>query len=70
MIGYQNDARTRDYHPSGYIPQHVNNVKELELLKGQEDKAAIIAAKVGKKKKREMLQTASKLGIAVLNRGK
>ena len=68
--GFIQDARIRFRHPSGYLTERVNNVRELELLSGRKDTAAIIGGAVGTKKRKEIVKKANELGIFVLNRGK
>ena len=68
--GYMQDKSIRYRHPSGYLTALVNNVREVELLSGKKDTAAVIAGTVGVRKRKEIAKKASELGIVILNRGK
>ncbi|MCX6798743.1 MAG: hypothetical protein NTW59_01435 [Candidatus Diapherotrites archaeon] len=67
-IGYGTSREIRGVHPSGYRERLVRNVQELEAM--APEKAAVaarIGAKVGAKKKKEILRKAGELGVFVLN---
>ena len=67
--GYRTSNKIRFVHPSGYRERLVRNIKEItELEKLKESTAARISAKVGRKKKTEMVKKADELKIKVLNR--
>lgn len=66
-IGYGTPKDTRYLHPSGYKDVLVRNLKELENLDPATE-AARLSSSIGKNKKSQMLEKASKLGIKVLNK--
>ena len=65
-IGYRGPKAARYLHPSGYYDKLVHNVNELSLLDPKKD-AARIAATVGKKKRKEIIEKAKSLKLKVLN---
>ncbi len=65
-VGYGNDSDKRNKHPSGFYEAIVNNIKELEMLKGK-NIVARIAGAVGKKKRMEIEKKANELKIRILN---
>lgn len=65
-IGYRGPRAARYLHPSGYYDILVHNVAELSKLDHKRD-AARIAATVGKKKRKEIIDKAMNLKIKVLN---
>jgi large subunit ribosomal protein L32e len=65
-IGYRGPKAARYLHPSGYYDKLVHNVNELSLLDPKKD-AARIAAAVGKKKRKEIIEKAKSLKLKVLN---
>ncbi len=65
-IGYKNDAKRRNLHPSGKEEVRVFNVQEVESLKGR-DVVVRIAGQVGKKKRIEIMKKAEELNLRVLN---
>ncbi|MDD3083897.1 MAG: eL32 family ribosomal protein [Candidatus ainarchaeum sp.] len=65
-IGYRNDKKIRDIHPSGYKEIRVENLKELEKVNVKEN-AIRIGATVGKRKRNEIIKKANEKGIWVLN---
>ena len=65
--GYRTDKAVRGLHPSGYKEVLVHNTSDVEDL--EEDEAAKIASKVGKKKRKDMLETAEENDVKVLNGG-
>jgi len=65
-IGYRSPKAVRGLHPSGYQVVHVANVYELEEV-DKEKEAVIIKHTVGGRKKQQILDTASDLGLKVLN---
>ena len=66
-IGYRTPRDVRYLHPSGYKDILVHNMTELEKL-DPEIEAGRISATVGKRKKIQMLEKASELGIKILNK--
>jgi len=70
-IGYGKPASVRHTHPSGKKEVRVENASQLALVTGAgaaASKFAVrIAAGVGKKKKRELVASAQKAGLTVLN---
>lgn len=63
--GYMASREFKGMHPSGYFEKIVSNKAQLA---GTEKKFALkIAAGVGKRKKKELLLEAQKLGLRVLN---
>jgi len=67
--GYGTPRKIRFLHPSGYKEAYVKNMQDLlNLEKDKESTAARISAKIGKKKKIDMLKKADELKIVVLNR--
>jgi large subunit ribosomal protein L32e len=65
-IGYRGPKAARYLHPSGYYDKLVHNVNELNLLDPKKD-AARIAAGVGKRKRKEIIEKAKDLKLKVLN---
>ncbi|MEM2760102.1 MAG: 50S ribosomal protein L32e [Nitrososphaerales archaeon] len=65
-IGYRGPRVSRYLHPSGYYDKLVHNVNELSNLDSNKD-AARIAATVGKRKRKEIIERAKSLNIKVLN---
>lgn len=66
--GYRTAKAVRARHPSGYYEKIVHNKSELELLvKERERIAARISARVGEKKRSEIIKRANELGIKILN---
>ena len=65
-IGYRGPKAVRGLHPSGYQVVHVANIYELEEV-DKETEAVMIKHTVGGKKKQQILDTASDLGLKVLN---
>lgn len=65
--GYRTSLEIRGRHPSGYYTSLVNNAKELEALSRRKETAAVIAAGVGGRKRKEILKKAGELKILVLN---
>ncbi|NPA22391.1 MAG: 50S ribosomal protein L32e [Candidatus Micrarchaeota archaeon] len=68
-IGYKNPDSLRGRHPSGYFEVLVYRVEDLEKV-DPEKQAIRIAARVGKKKRLEIVAKAKELNIHVLNPGK
>jgi large subunit ribosomal protein L32e len=66
-IGYGNDRRKKNLHPSGLAEALVSNLRELEAV-DPGTTAARISGKVGKRKKELLLRKADELKIKVLNR--
>jgi large subunit ribosomal protein L32e len=65
-VGYRTAKKLRSLHPSGLREVIVHNVAELQDIDVKKE-AARIAAKVGKKKRKEILEKAKELKIKVLN---
>ncbi len=65
-IGYRSPARVRGLVPSGFRPVLVHTVDELEALDGR-TQAAVIARRVGTRRRLTLEEEARKLGIRVLN---
>ncbi len=65
-IGYRGPKVARYLHPSGYYDKLVHNVNELKNLDSEKD-AARIAAAVGGRKRKEIIERAKSLKIKVLN---
>ncbi len=63
--GYGSPALVRGLHPSGFEDVVVNNLKEIESLKGGQ--AARVAHTVGARKRALMEKRASELGLKILN---
>jgi len=66
-IGYRNPGGVRGVHPSGLREVLVYNPEQLGSL-NKEVHAVRIASSVGAQKRRQILETADKLGLRVLNR--
>jgi large subunit ribosomal protein L32e len=65
-VGYRTDKKTRSLHPSGFREVIVHNLSELQGIDTKKE-AARIASKVGKKKRKEILEKAKELKIKILN---
>ena len=65
--GYKLPKTIRNIHPSGYEEVLVHNIKALEKINPKVQVARI--AKIGKKKKKDLLKKAQELKIKVLNPG-
>ncbi len=65
-IGYRGPRAARNLHPSGYYDLLVHNVAELGGLDPKRD-AARIAATVGRRKRKEIIEKAMKMKVKVLN---
>ncbi|MFH1224777.1 MAG: eL32 family ribosomal protein [Candidatus Diapherotrites archaeon] len=63
--GYRTPVKIRHMHPSGYMEVLVGNLAEIKAA--GRDKAVRIAGKIGRKKKRMMLEEAQKLGLRIVN---
>lgn len=63
--GYRTPVKIRHMHPSGYMEILVGNLAEIKAA--GKDKAVRIAGKIGRKKKRMMLEEAQKLGLRIVN---
>ena len=64
-IGYRNPKEIRGLHPSGFKEVFVENM--AQLMKVDSKKEAVRFAKIGKKKKIEMLKKTEELKLKVLN---
>jgi large subunit ribosomal protein L32e len=67
-IGYGKPRSVRGMHPSGFREVPVFRVQDLEGVDPKVE-AVRIGGTVGTKKRREIVESADKLGIRVLNRG-
>ena len=65
-IGYRGPKAVRGLHPSGYQVVHVANIYELEGV-DKETEAIIIKHTVGARKRQAILDTASDLGLKIIN---
>ncbi|MEW6749123.1 MAG: eL32 family ribosomal protein [Candidatus Micrarchaeota archaeon] len=65
-IGYRNKKEVRGLHSSGKPEMLVNNLVELETLKGQ-DILVRFASALGKKKRKLMEAKAKELNLVILN---
>lgn len=66
-VGYRTDKEVRGVHPSGYEEVLVHNTNDLEEL--EEGEAAMIASKVGERKREKIVEKADEEEIPVLNPG-
>ncbi|MCX6814623.1 MAG: 50S ribosomal protein L32e [Candidatus Aenigmarchaeota archaeon] len=64
--GYGSPAALRGLDRQGFLPVRVFNLKDLEKLDPEKEKA-VIASTVGRKKRLEILKKAEEKGIAVAN---
>lgn len=65
-IGYGAPKKLRYLHPCGLREVLVHNLKEVEKVNPKEE-AIRISAKVGRRKRIEIMKKAEELGIKVLN---
>lgn len=65
-IGYRGPKAVRGLHPSGFEVVHVANIYELEEV-DKEKEAIIIKHTVGARKRQAILDTASDLGLKIIN---
>ncbi len=65
-IGYRGPKAVRGLHPSGYQVVHVANIYELDEV-DKETEAIIIKHTVGARKRQAILDTASDLGLKIIN---
>ncbi|MGQ9514536.1 MAG: 50S ribosomal protein L32e [Thermoproteota archaeon] len=65
-IGYRIEKSLRGLHPSGKREVIVENLKDVEKLKGL-DVVGRISAKVGRRKRRDITDRAKELGVVLLN---
>jgi len=66
--GYRTPKVVRDLHPSGLREVLINNLRDLDKLKGMEDKIIVrISSKVGLRLRGEILKRAQELGLKVCN---
>ena len=65
-IGYRGPKSVRGLHPSGYQVVHVANIYELEYV-DKETEAIMIKHTVGGRKKQQILDNASDMGLKILN---
>ena len=64
--GYKNPADIRGLHAKGYYPVLVRNTADLEKINPAKD-AAVIAGNIGRRSRNEMIASANKLKITILN---
>ena len=65
-IGYRGPKAVRGLHPSGYQVVHVANIYDLEDI-DKETEAVMIKHTVGGRKRQQILDNASDLGLKILN---
>ncbi len=65
-IGYRSPPSIRGLSSSGYRQVIVHNVSDVQRIDPKKE-SAVIAHGVGKKKKAEILETATKAGVTVSN---
>ncbi len=65
-IGYGAPKNLRGLHPSGFKEVLIQNLTDLESI-DKEKEAGRISHKIGKKKRKNILERAEKLGIKILN---
>ncbi|TFG10322.1 50S ribosomal protein L32e [Candidatus Heimdallarchaeota archaeon] len=65
-IGYRGPKAVRGLHPSGYQVVHVANIYELDEV-DKETESIIIKHTVGARKRQAILDTASDLGLKIIN---
>ncbi len=66
-VGYKNTFEARGAHPLGIKEVIVNNVGELERIKGQQRIGVRIAGAVSKRKKEAIRSKAKEIGMRVFN---
>lgn len=65
-VGYGAPKKLRYLHPSGFEEVLIYNIKELEKI-NPKTQAIRISGRIGKKKRKEILEKAKKMKIKVLN---
>jgi large subunit ribosomal protein L32e len=65
-IGWRAPKELRGLHPSGYREVLVHSPKELERI-DEKSEVVRIASRVGKRKRKLILERAKQLGVRVLN---
>jgi len=65
-IGYKKPDSIRFLHPTGFKPVRIFNTSSLEKIR-KEEEAIVIASKVGRKKRNEIIKIANRLNINILN---
>ena len=68
-IGYRGPKVARGLHPSGYNDIIVHNVNELAGLDPKKD-AIRLGRTVGMRKRKDIIEEATKMGLKMLNAGK
>ena len=68
-IGYRGPKVARGLHPSGYNDIIVHNVNELAGLDPKKD-AIRLGRTVGMRKRKDIVEEATKMGLKMLNAGK
>lgn len=66
-IGYKKPKEKRGLHPSGYEDILIKNENDLEDL-DPETQAARISAKLGKRKRKKVIEKAEEKNIKILNK--
>jgi hypothetical protein len=67
-VGYRGPKKVRGLHPSGYEEVRVSNLSELEDLNHRKH-AIKISAKLGAKKRLELIENAQNRNFKILNIG-
>ena len=67
-VGYRGPKKVRGLHPSGYEEVRVSNLKDLEDLNHKKH-AIKISAKLGAKKRLELIENAQNRNFKILNIG-
>jgi len=65
-VGYRKPKEVRGIHPSGLVEVLVNNPNDVRKI-DRERHAVRISARVGRRKREEILKVAEELGVKVLN---
>lgn len=65
-IGYKKPKKVQNLDPSGYYPILVHNLLELRGVNSKKE-AIIISGSVGRRKRNEIIKSANKSEIAILN---
>jgi len=65
-VGYRAPKETRGLHPSGLEEVYVQNIKDLEKIEPKKQ-AGRLSAKIGKRKKLEIVKKAEEMKIKLLN---
>jgi large subunit ribosomal protein L32e len=65
-VGYGSPREARHLHSSGLLPVVVCNIAELSTL-DKSKQAALVSARVGTKKKADLVNKAKELGVKIIN---